>query len=234
MCGDDANKRVMMFSATVSADSTMAAGERARSVWHAYAQSELAPSGTMSALALEGYLTALLVCPKEVSIDLWALRPWGDAVPRFQDDAERGAVTAAMIQFKDGHAHRPGKFNLDHGAATAQHRLDLGSAECAKVDKPAIRNLVRCLVGPPCASLQRPVLCPLHPIQQMVRAHLVPPRDGRYRLSRQFHFGHDRQLLLGRPGPATADLLRHRHGRCRTLHYLSNSSNRLHVENRHQ
>lgn len=106
MCGDDANKRVMMFSTTVSADLTIAAGERARSVWHAYAQSELAPSGTMSALALEGCLTALLVCPKEVSIDLWALRPWGDAVPRFQEDAERSAVTAAMIQFKDGIAAR--------------------------------------------------------------------------------------------------------------------------------
>lgn len=91
-----------MLSATIASNAAIAGGERALSVWRAYAQSGHAPTGTLSPIALDGFLTALLVCPKDLPVKLWILRVWGDAVPDFTDEAEHDAVTEAVIAIKDG------------------------------------------------------------------------------------------------------------------------------------
>jgi uncharacterized protein len=92
----------MAFSVDIPPSVTIAAGERGLSVWRAYAQSAHAPSGTMSPLVLEGFLTALVTCPAELPGKIWLLRVWGDAVPTFNDDAERDAVLEAITAFKEG------------------------------------------------------------------------------------------------------------------------------------
>ncbi len=91
----------MILSATTPPDVTIATGERALSAWRVYAQSGHAPVGTMSALAVEGFLTALVTCPAQLPMDIWLLRVWGDAVPTFADDAERNAIMAAIVSLRE-------------------------------------------------------------------------------------------------------------------------------------
>lgn len=91
-----------MFSATMPPRAAIEESERALAVWETYARSERAPSGTMSALALEGFLTALVTCPTTLPMNIWFLRVWGDAAPKFASDAERDAITAAVIAVKHG------------------------------------------------------------------------------------------------------------------------------------
>jgi uncharacterized protein len=91
-----------MVSATVSPAITIAAAERSLSVWRAYAESEDSPAGAMSALTLEGFLTALAICPKALPITIWYARLWGDVVPTFRDDAQQNTVLEAIIAVRDG------------------------------------------------------------------------------------------------------------------------------------
>lgn len=95
-----------MLSATIRPDVTIAASNRALDAWRAYADSGRAPKDIMSALSLEGFLTGLLICPKELAWTTWLPRIWGDTIPQFEDDDEWRAARTAIDAVKKSVAAR--------------------------------------------------------------------------------------------------------------------------------
>src|SRR5262249_5741269 len=56
-----------------------------------------APKNTLSPLALEGYLTGLVVAPELIPPSRWVAALWGDEEPVFNSDADLQAVLGTLM-----------------------------------------------------------------------------------------------------------------------------------------
>ena len=70
-------------------------------------------------------MSALVTCPKALPMNIWLVPLWSDAAPKFQDDAERIAVTEAVIALRNGIVAwlALGRDHYCHGLNGASDRL---------------------------------------------------------------------------------------------------------------
>ncbi len=65
--------------------------------WLSFLASPAAPKTTLTPLALEGYLTGIVVAPNLIRPRLWVAALWGDEEPVFDSDAQMRAVFDAVM-----------------------------------------------------------------------------------------------------------------------------------------
>ncbi len=67
------------------------------SAWLGFLASPAAPKNTLSPLALEGYLTGVVVAPELIPPSRWIAALWGDEEPVFDSDADLRAVFGTLM-----------------------------------------------------------------------------------------------------------------------------------------
>lgn len=65
--------------------------------WLGFLASPAAPKKTLSPLALEGYLTGVVVAPELIPPSRWVAVLWGDEEPAFDSDADLQAVLGTLM-----------------------------------------------------------------------------------------------------------------------------------------
>ena len=65
--------------------------------WLTFLASPAAPKSALSPLALDGYLTGVVVAPNLILPSLWIAALWGGEEPVFDNDAEMGTVLGTVM-----------------------------------------------------------------------------------------------------------------------------------------
>ena len=65
--------------------------------WLGFLASPAAPKKALSPLALEGYLTGVVVAPEPIPPSRWVAALWGDEEPAFDSDADLRAVLGTLM-----------------------------------------------------------------------------------------------------------------------------------------
>ncbi len=97
------------------------------SAWLGFLASPAAPKNTLSPLALEGYLTGVVVAPELIPPSRWIAALWGDEEPVFDSDADLRAVFGTLMTRYDSLSS-----DIDNGAFVPACDIDERLDEAAQ------------------------------------------------------------------------------------------------------